>query len=430
MEHLAPKRVIVVGGGLSGLATACFLARAGNDVTLHERSAGLGGMAQTKVRDGYAINLGPHAIYTGGAMTSALADLDVTYGPKHGPRGIRVLHDGSTSLMPDSPMALLRSRALTWGDRFELVGLMGKLPKIRAGDLADTSIKAWIEANTKRPNVRRLIAALARTGVYCSNLELVSADVFVDKMQRSLKHPIHYVDGGWQMIVDALAARAQDLGATIRTESRIGAVVTGDGAVTGIATAAGDPIEADAVVLAVDPNSARKLCPELLADITAPLRPATVAALDIALPALPNNRDTVVQDLDQPRFMSTQSQFAEVAPRGGALITAFKQLDPGDVDGDHEADLEELLDIAQPGWRDHVLHRQFLPKIQAVGALPLASNGGLAGRPDVQVKEVSGLYLAGDWVGLEGFLSDACFASARRVTDLMSSQAPAQRGVK
>lgn len=422
MDQHRATRVLVVGGGLSGLATACFLARAGQDVTLYERSARLGGRAQTTVRDGFAINLGPHAIYTGGAMTSALADLDVSYGTKHGPRGLRVLHDGSTSLMPDSATTLLRSRALTWGDRLELVGLMSKLPKLQATDFADTSIAAWIEQHTKRPAVRRLFGALASTAVYCSNRELVSADVFVDKMQRSLTHPIHYVDGGWQIIVDALAARARDLGVTIHAESRIRDVVVRDGGITGVATSGGDFIGADSVVLAVDPISARKLYPDRLADITAPLRPAIVAALDIALSTLPNVRDTVVQDLDQPRFMSTQSQFAAVAPRGGALITAFKQLDPSDTEGDHEKDLETLLDTTQPGWRDHILHRQFLPTIHAVGALPLASNGGLMGRPDVQVKDALGLYLTGDWVGSEGFLSDACFASAKRVSDLISSQ--------
>ena len=422
MWPLTARRVIVVGGGLSGLATACFAARSGCEVTVHERSSDLGGMAQTQVRDGYAHNLGPHAIYSGGAMTAALDDLDVTYGPRHGPHGIRALHDGSMSLMPDSAPALLRSRALTWKDRFELIGLMSTLPKLQADQFATTPISSWIEANTRRPSVRRLITALARTGVYCSDLDLVSADVFINKMQISLKHPIHYVDGGWQTIVDALAARALNFGATIHTESRIATVVIHDGVVTGVSTAAGELVEADAVVLAVDPVAARKLCPELLTEVTAPLVPAIVAALDVALSSLPNVCDTVVQDLDQPRFMSTQSQFAAVAPPEGALITAFKQLDPTDADGNHESDLEGLLDIAQPGWTDHVLHRQFLPKIRAVGALPLAGRGGMGGRPAVRVEGAIGLYLAGDWVGREGFLSDTCFASAKRASDLVSSQ--------
>jgi len=40
---------------------------------------------------------------------------------------------------------------------------------------------------------------------------------------------------------------------------------------------------------------------------------------------------------------------------------------------------------------------------------------GLAGRPSSRV--VSGLYVAGDWVGPEGMLADAVFASARAASD-------------
>lgn len=40
--------VIVVGGGLAGLATASYLARAGLDVMLFEKSSCLGGRAATQ----------------------------------------------------------------------------------------------------------------------------------------------------------------------------------------------------------------------------------------------------------------------------------------------------------------------------------------------------------------------------------------------
>jgi phytoene dehydrogenase-like protein len=102
-------------------------------------------------------------------------------------------------------------------------------------------------------------------------------------------------------------------------------------------------------------------------------------------------------------------------------VISFKQLDlrdPGDPHED-ERDLEDMLDAAQPGWRDVLLRRQFLPRIEAVGALPLAAEGGFAGRPGAEVPDLSGLYLAGDWVGPEGFLVDASMASARKAARLV-----------
>jgi uncharacterized protein with NAD-binding domain and iron-sulfur cluster len=63
--------------------------------------------------------------------------------------------------------------------------------------------------------------------------------------------------------------------------------------------------------------------------------------------------------------------------------------------------------------------RQYLPRIEAIGALPTASSGGFAGRPDTEAPGVYNLYLAGDWVGPEGFLVDASVASARRAARLL-----------
>jgi hypothetical protein len=75
--------------------------------------------------------------------------------------------------------------------------------------------------------------------------------------------------------------------------------------------------------------------------------------------------------------------------------------------------------------------RVFLPRIEAVGALPTAASGGFAGRPGVEVPHLAGLYLAGDWVGPEGFLADASLASAREAARLAlrtpTARAPASR---
>jgi hypothetical protein len=58
----------------------------------------------------------------------------------------------------------------------------------------------------------------------------------------------------------------------------------------------------------------------------------------------------------------------------------------------------------------------------AAQALVTAAGGGLAGRPAVEVPEVPGLYLAGDWVGAEGLLADASLASARRAAHALQAR--------
>jgi pyruvate/2-oxoglutarate dehydrogenase complex dihydrolipoamide dehydrogenase (E3) component len=43
--------------------------------------------------------------------------------------------------------------------------------------------------------------------------------------------------------------------------------------------------------------------------------------------------------------------------------------------------------------------------------MPIASTGGLAGRPSITATGVPRVFLAGDWVGPEGLLADAALAS-------------------
>jgi phytoene dehydrogenase-like protein len=62
----------------------------------------------------------------------------------------------------------------------------------------------------------------------------------------------------------------------------------------------------------------------------------------------------------------------------------------------------------QPGWRDVLVHRRFLPAITVSNALRTPN----ASRPATETP-IRGLYIAGDWVGAEGALSDAALSSAR-----------------
>jgi hypothetical protein len=76
-----------------------------------------------------------------------------------------------------------------------------------------------------------------------------------------------------------------------------------------------------------------------------------------------------------------------------------------------------LLDLVQPGWRDVLDDRRFLPKMVVAHAVPTAAMAGLAGRPAPAVPEIPRLYVAGDWVGAEGMLADASFASAHEAAE-------------
>jgi phytoene dehydrogenase-like protein len=134
-----------------------------------------------------------------------------------------------------------------------------------------------------------------------------------------------------------------------------------------------------------------------------------------------------VFDFEQPRFMTVQSEFARLAPRGGAVLHAFMQLDPRQPADPHQtrAALEAFVEEAQPGWQALAVERRFLPHLLASSALPLAEQGGMAGRVQHRSQDIDNLYFAGDWVGPQGYLVDAALASARAAAQqLLEVEAP------
>src|SRR5215207_131592 len=126
----AQTDVAVVGGGMAGLSTACYLARAGLEVTVFEKAPIPGGRAATRESGGFMFNRGIHALYTGGAASRAFEELGVTYG--HGtPKETFVLQDGELRPFPTSPAQLLRTNLLDAGDKLALVRFFAALGRAK-----------------------------------------------------------------------------------------------------------------------------------------------------------------------------------------------------------------------------------------------------------------------------------------------------------
>ncbi|HEX2916136.1 MAG TPA: FAD-dependent oxidoreductase [Chloroflexia bacterium] len=418
------NEVAVIGGGLAGLTAACYLAKAGVAVSLFEKSSGLGGRAITSNYDQYRFNRGIHALYCGGAAEQVLEELQIPY-TGHQPKDLFVLCEGKLYPFPSNPVSMLTTGLLSVGDKFELMGLFSGLARLKAEELSRVSIEEWLNRAVHRHRLRRFMEATARTFVYSAALNLVSADILINKLKAQLKHPILYLDDGWQVLVDGLRLSAPLPGVRIVTGARVEAIEPEAGRVQAIRFQDGTEKRVAAVIIAAEPRAVTKLvdaefCPELHSFINSN-PPGRIACLDVALTRLPDPQHPIVQDLSEARFISAQSVYSRVAPGEGALIYTFKQLDPAhpsDPQQD-ERELEDLLDKVQPGWRKFVVKRVFMPRIEAMGVLPTVESGGLSGRPGSRISGLTNLYLAGDWIGPEGFLADASFASARKAANIL-----------
>jgi phytoene dehydrogenase-like protein len=413
------KQVAIAGGGLAGLATATYLARAGHRVTLFEQSSALGGRGATSERAGFLHNMGPHALYPGGSAEQVLAELGVTYtGRKPDLAGVAI-RNGRAFTLPVGGRSLVTTRLFGVRARVEAGKQLFALQRGMDGDTR--TVAEWLETFSQ-PASRDYAAALIRVATYGNAPEVMPlADVA--RQFAGAGKGVTYIDGGWQTLVDGLREQAHLFGAEIRAGERVEAVLQGGR--RGLRLASGREVDADAVVLAVPPDAAAKLVPGSteLARHAADAIPQRIACLDVGVTRLPNPRRRFGLGIDTPFYFSVHSAFAKLAPEGRVLMSVAKYIPAGERhDADRDlAEMEAFLELVQPGWRKFEVHRQHLPNMLSHTALPRADHGGIAGRPAPALKTHEGIFVAGDWVGDGGWIGDGTLGSARQAAAAVSA---------
>jgi phytoene dehydrogenase-like protein len=394
------KKITVVGGGWAGLATAAVAARAGAEVTVLEARSELGGRARTDNVNGYLLNQGAHALYAAFEAMMVLTDLGITpRGNKPALRGYGRLR-GKIGLMPGTPLDSLRSPMIDLRTKFHLGKLLANPGKVLKTDTADRSMQAWINEQTSDDDARLILAMAARTATYMGDMNAIAACVAVPQMIGALTNGVIYLDGGWQQIVDALRDVAVRHGATIATGDRVDSI--------------DDLADCDAVILA---NGGPRQVANVLGNRSAAAvawadaaRPVHVASLDLGLRRLPVPERRFVLAVDDPLYLSTHTPAARLAPDGGDVVHLLHY---GNTSTDTRRDMEQLLDDAQPGWRNEVAAERFGKQWVVAHDTQTPERGALTNRPGPTIPDCPNVFVAGDWVGAHGLLGDAALASGR-----------------
>jgi phytoene dehydrogenase-like protein len=378
-----PQKAIVIGGGPAGLVAAIRLAEGGVATTLLEAASNLGGRAASEQRAGFFLNQGPHALYAGGPATRELRTMgiELEWWNPASPNSV-FLRDGRPRRGLGGTLALTR--------------LLKSILRDRPEELHGLSATQWIERNLRSPRARAAAAALVRVTTFVADQNALSADVAATQLRLGLNPSVRYLDGGWQSLVDALATRAEGAGATLRTRAAVRMLHTEAGGWT--VALDEETLHADVLVVAAGgPDAVAKLLGEKTPPAPGPA--AELSVLDLGLRRLPRRTRRFALGIDEPTYLSRHSPPDH---RDGVLLSlASYAREPRPA-------LEALADTVQPGWREQLVFERFLPRMVAVSAIP-APPEGLAGRPAVDRGE--GLYLAGDWIGPEGWLVDAAISS-------------------
>lgn len=177
MSHSPTPNVLVIGGGISGLACALRLRQQGCSVTLLEGASRFGGVLDTIEKDGFRFDIGPQSFLANPAMTALIEELglggELLRADPRAPRYI-LLH-GRLVAAPLGPGSLIRTPLIRWRTKLRLVA--EPLGRTYPPDGDDESIAAFIRRKFGEDLLTNLAGPFI-SGVYAGDpekLSLVSA---------------------------------------------------------------------------------------------------------------------------------------------------------------------------------------------------------------------------------------------------------------
>ncbi|GGM03497.1 hypothetical protein GCM10010129_53700 [Streptomyces fumigatiscleroticus] len=372
-------RITVIGGGFAGLTAAITAAEAGAEVTVHEAHHTLGGRARTAAGP-YRTNEGPHALYAGGphwtwlrrrGLIGPLASVP----PREAAR-LRLRHRGTLRRTP--PLAMVRLLR----------------PGLRRAPV-DADFLSWAAHHVGEEGARAA-AHYAAVALFHHDPGSLSAAFVQERLRRAAKLPpeAHYPRGGWETVVDRMAARAWNLGVRVETLSRVDTVPT-----------------RTPVVVATSLDAARRL----LGDDSLSWPSGRTTLVDLAVRTRRGDA-FAVSDLDAPGWVERfTAQDRTLAPAGEQLIQGQIPIAPRESKADGTARAEQLLDLGFPGWRERVTWRR---EAVAAGRTGAVDPPGTSWRDRPAVDRGDGVYLAGDQVAAPGVLAEVSFTSALTAVSL------------
>ena len=451
-------QALVVGAGISGLATALGLQKSGILTIIVDSAARPGGVIHSEKRDGYLLECGPQSFSGNSAITSVSSDLGLLSerllaDPK-APR--YVLINGRLQPAPVGP-GILASPLLSGGTRLALLrDIFGKSTPPEP----DESVAGFVRRKFSATLLDRLVGPFV-SGIYAGDPEKLSLRAgfpilyeaeknFGSVIRGTLKimkackaaagdapreKALQTFQDGNESLIDALAER---LGNALYCSVEVGSVQALDPASEPTAprfratlrTPKGEEvIEAERLILAVPTNVAGKLVAPLHADF----EPAFcgIEYAGIAVVSLGYRKEDVAHALDGFGFLVPRSAglsilgtvwnsslFPGRAPDGQALLTSFVggATNPGALEQSPEElvtqvheELAPLLGIRkEPVFRNVTIWPRAIPQYNLGHATRLATIEKLRGN-------FPGLYIVGNF--LNGPAIGTCIEHALKVAN-------------
>lgn len=338
-------RVVVVGGGVSGLMAAAFLVHQGAEVTVLE-AVRPGGNVRSLREDGYTVDAAANGWLDNepamGRLLALIGAQERVLPASDRYKRRWIWSEGRAHLLPGSPPAFLKSPLLSWGAKLRL---LGELLTSRA-NTEDESVEHFARRHLGQQAVDRLVAPMV-AGVFGGDprgLALAAAFPRMAELERVYRSLIlamlrlgrggapsgrlNTLEGGAGALPEALVAW---LGERVQQGRVVGLERRSEG--WRVRSADGG-LDADAVVLACPAYAQAELVQALDADAAAALSAipyAPIAVVALAFPpgtwADPPDGFGVLaargEDLGVLGVLYSSCIFPSQAPEGHVLVRAM-----------------------------------------------------------------------------------------------------------
>jgi oxygen-dependent protoporphyrinogen oxidase len=461
------KKVIIIGGGISGLSTAWLLrdkaSKAGIelDLTLLEKETRVGGKIWSRHEEGYTCEWGPNGFLDSKPQTLELCSAIGVEGNLHrsndNARKRFIFSGGELHPLPEGAPSFLKSRLISWPGKLRLA--LEPTPFIASAPVGvDETLAAFGRRRLGNEALDKLIAPMV-SGIFAGDPETMSLvscfpriaelereyggliramimlakkkkrDIAEGKVVSSAAGPGGVLTSfreGIQYLSDALLA---SLDGIVRRGSAVVRVEKGQGVPYRVFCADGSEREADLVIAASPAFAVAQMMEGFDAEISGVLRQIPYASMTVV--CFGYERDRIAHPLDGFGYLIPKkegcstlgtlwdsSMFENRAPEGkvllrsmmgGACFPEYVKLGDDEVVARVRRDLKASMGIeAEPSFVRVFRHEQAIPQYTVGHGKRLEALDGL-------LKRHPGLILTGN--SYRGIGLNDCVAAAQRASD-------------
>lgn len=237
---MSAPAVAVVGGGILGLAAAHRLATRGVRVSVFEAADDLGGLVGTFDLDGRPVDRFYHVVLPGDDRVLALAaEVGVSGGLRQRPVGVG-FYDRGRLLSMSTTREFLTLPLLPPHDRLRLAAFVAWCRR-RGGleELDATPLVPWLERACGRRTVERMWRPLLDSKFDGAYDDLPASYIWARTRRMTAtreggREVMGWIPGGYPTLIDALRARIEALGGTVRAGTRVERITGDAGGARGI----------------------------------------------------------------------------------------------------------------------------------------------------------------------------------------------------